>query len=215
MKVLRREADRKPPGPMKLDWPIHDSFQAEYTASRPLVWALIKEMSRRSSDAGAEFLVSLSPHYMRSPGDNPPWRVASFLHEYEEDARAAGIPGLNCVPEYFAEGGNDRFEVKAGSDYLNPKGNALIARATFRWLKDRASTGAFASSGDSVGLAVRLACHDLAVLEGLESRSHAPRGNECNEWMSGSYFVSVPSVGTRRRNSFQIDWLTLIQRYWP
>jgi hypothetical protein len=135
------EAPPKPLEPTKAQLPIHDSFRAEYMATRPLFWALIKEMHKLSSDAGAGFLVTLSPHFMNSVGDNPPWRVSSFLHEYQEDARVAGISAFDGVPEYFAEGGNDRFEVKGTGGYLNPTGNALIARTTLRWLKEKDSKG--------------------------------------------------------------------------
>jgi hypothetical protein len=140
-KLFHREPPRKPLEPAKSHWPIHDAFRAEYTAARPLIWALIKEMYRLSNDARAGFLLTLSPHDMSSAVDNPPWRVASFLREYQADASAAGIPAMNCVPEYFAAGGNDRFLVAPPLDYLSPDGNALIARTTLRWLKEKDSKG--------------------------------------------------------------------------
>jgi len=140
--LLHGEAPRKPEEPTKAHWPVHDALRAEYTAARPLVWALIKEMSRISRENGAGFLLTLSPHNMISALDNPPWRVASFLREYQEDAGAAGIPALDCVPEYFAAGGNDRFQLKATVNFLNPKGNAFIAQTTMRWLKEKDSTAA-------------------------------------------------------------------------
>jgi len=117
-------------------WPIHDAFREKYLAARPLVWALIKEMSRVSREAGAVFLVSLSPTFMRVAGDDPPWRTASFLHEYKEDTRAAGVPAIDCVHEYFSEGGRDRFLLRNDRWHLNPEGNALIAQTTQRWLRE-------------------------------------------------------------------------------
>ena len=140
--VFLSESRSKQPEPTKSHWPIHDAFRPEYTAARPLVWALIKEMSRLSNEAGAGFLLTLSPHHMSAARDNPPWRVESFRREYQADAAALGIPALDPVPEYFAEGGNDRFQLQEMSDYLNSKGNAFIARTTFQWLKERESTAA-------------------------------------------------------------------------
>jgi len=124
------------PEPTKAHWPIHEAFRAEYLKARPLAWALLKEMAKVSSEAGAAFLVTLSPYGMCAAENNPPWRVASFLREYEEDAQAAGITALNCVPRYFAEGGNDRFLLPHSPHYLNANGNALVARTTLRWLKE-------------------------------------------------------------------------------
>jgi hypothetical protein len=128
------EPRKKIPEPTKAHWPIHDNFRAEYLRARPLVWALIKEMSRVSCETGARFLVTLSPCHMVSASDNPPWRIGRFLREYEEDARAAGLSARHCIPSYFAEGGNDRFLLPEG--FLNPEGNALIARATLHWLRE-------------------------------------------------------------------------------
>jgi hypothetical protein len=136
-KLLHGETPRKHEELTKSHWPLHESFHAEYLASRPLVWALVKEMSRISRENGAEFLLTLSPHHMQSADDDPPWRVASFRREYQAEAMAAGIPALDCVPEYFAKGGNDRFESDVTNNYLNAKGNALIAQVTLRWLKAR------------------------------------------------------------------------------
>jgi len=116
------------------DWPLREDRRSEYEKARPLVWALIKEMSRVSSEAGAGFLVTLSPTHMKAAVDNPPWRVARFLSEYQDDARAAGIPALNCVPEYFAQVGNERFLLSTDPFHLNADGNALIARMTQRWV---------------------------------------------------------------------------------
>jgi len=119
-------------------WPIHDAFRANYGNARPLVWAMIKEMSRMADEAGAVFLVALSPANMslvNAPEDAPPWRLESFLHEYDEDARAAGITALNCVPEFFAARGNNRFLLPHDHYHLNPQGNAFIAQLTARWLK--------------------------------------------------------------------------------
>jgi hypothetical protein len=138
--LFRSEAPRKRPVPTKPDWPIHDSFRAEYAAARPLVWALIKEMSRLSSEAGARFLLTLSPQHMSEAVDNPPWRVGSFRHEFQEDSRVAGISTIDPVPEYFAEGGNDRFQLTGSVYYMNPEGNAFIARQTFHWLKEKDAT---------------------------------------------------------------------------
>jgi len=120
-------------------WPIHDGFRARYALARPLVWAMIKEMSRVASDAGAVFLVTLSPGSMNpvnGPEDAPPWRLATFLREYEDDAKAAGIPALNCIPEYFTAGGNGRFLLPHDPYHLNRQGNAFIAQTTARWLKN-------------------------------------------------------------------------------
>lgn len=139
VKLLRGKAPRPIPEPMNYHWPIHDAFRAEYRAARPLIWALINEMSRLSRGAGAEFLLTLSPSNMNSAEDDRPWRVGSFRHEYQEDARAAGISALDDVPEYFAEGGNDRFLFEGSSRDLNAEGNAFIARRTFRWLKENDS----------------------------------------------------------------------------
>jgi hypothetical protein len=133
--LLCEEPRKKIPEPRKTHWPIHEAFRAEYLSARPLVWALIKEMSQVSREAGAAFLLTLSPWHMIGTADHPPWRVARFLHEYQEDAQAAGIPALNGVPEYFAEGGNDHF-LLPHDWYLNPEGNALIARTTLRWLRE-------------------------------------------------------------------------------
>ncbi len=133
--LFRSEPAQKPEVLTKAHWPLHDSFRAEYAQSRPLVWALINEMSRLCSENGARFVVTLSPHHMTSAQDNPPWRVASFRREFHEEAQARGIPALDCAPEYFALGGNDRFQLKASGNYLNSAGNALIARTTMGWLK--------------------------------------------------------------------------------
>jgi lysophospholipase L1-like esterase len=116
-------------------WPIHDDLRSNYLAVRPLVWALIQEMARVSRAAGASFLLSVSPTMMNAPEDMPPWRVGTFLHEYEEDAKKAGVAALNGVPEYFTEGGNPRFVQTADRFHLNSLGNVQVARSTFRWLK--------------------------------------------------------------------------------
>ena len=110
--LFRSEAPKTPPQPTKAHWPIHDGFRTEYAASRPLVWALIKEMSRLASEAGAGFVLTLSPHGMSSDRDDGAWRVASFLREYEDDSRAAGIRALDPVRDYFAEGGNQRLSAR-------------------------------------------------------------------------------------------------------
>jgi len=119
-------------------WPINDAFRAKYAKTRPLVWAMIREMSRVANEAGAEFLVTLSPANMKfvsRPEDAPPWRVATFLREYHDDADALGIPALDYAAEYFAEGGNKRFVIEQDGYHLNPQGNALVGQAAARWLK--------------------------------------------------------------------------------
>jgi hypothetical protein len=138
-KLIQGEA-RPNLAPTKAHWPIHDSFSAEYMKARPLVWALIREMSRVSREAGARFLLTLSPHHMSGALDDPPWCVARFLGEYHEDAAAAGVRALDCVPEYFTQGGNGRFQLDGADNYLNLEGNALIARATKRRLHEMEST---------------------------------------------------------------------------
>jgi lysophospholipase L1-like esterase len=122
--------------------PIHASFCADNPGARPLVWALVKEMARVSREHGARFLVTLSPTEMPHMADEPPWRVASFLREFEGDAQAAGIPAVNCVPEFFAEGGNERFLPRVDRLHLNPQGNSLIARMTQRWVAENYSAAA-------------------------------------------------------------------------
>ncbi len=136
--LLSNQAPRsKQPELTKAHWPVHDSFHDEYAAARPLVWALIKEMSKLSNEAGARFVLTLSPHHLFSDQDPPPWRVASFLHEYQEDAKAAGIPALDCVPEFFRAGQNGRFQLDGLAYHLNAEGNAFIAAKTFEWLKQQ------------------------------------------------------------------------------
>jgi hypothetical protein len=93
-------------------------------------------MSNVSREAGAAFLLTLSPTSIRAAEDHPPWRVASFLREYEEDYRANGVPAVNCVREYFANGGNARYLRSNDAYHLNPEGNRLIAQTTWQWLKD-------------------------------------------------------------------------------
>jgi lysophospholipase L1-like esterase len=117
-------------------WPLNDTCRAEYAAARPLVWALIVEMSSVCSEARVPFLVTLSPTSMSDAVDRPPWRVGSFVREYEDDARMAGVRAFSCVPEFFAEGGNKRFVLPGDPYHLNAQGNALIARTTLRWLKE-------------------------------------------------------------------------------
>jgi lysophospholipase L1-like esterase len=131
----KRDIGRDPDDPR---WPILEAYQADYARSRPLFWALVREMAKTSSAAGSRFLVTLSPVTMNAPTDVPPYRVGSFLQEYQADAAAAGVPAINCVAEFFAEGGNDRFNrFNSLADYfhLNAQGNALIARHTMQWLK--------------------------------------------------------------------------------
>ncbi len=140
-RLFRREAPGGQQAPTKAHWPLHASFHSEYSAGRPLVWALIKEMSRISREHGAGFVVTLSPRHMRTAVDDPPWRVASFRREYQEDARASGITALDFVPEYFAEGGDDRFQLHEAINYPSPTGNGFIARETYRWIKELAKRG--------------------------------------------------------------------------
>jgi hypothetical protein len=134
------EAQSPSPQPTNAQWPIHDVWRAKYAQARPLVWALIKEMSRTCAEAGVDFAVTLSPAHMVCAKDDPPWRVASFLREYHQDSKAVGVVAMECVSDYFQEGANEDL-LAANSCYLNPQGNALIARTTWRWLKQRESKG--------------------------------------------------------------------------
>ena len=117
-------------------WPIRAGFLTEYNRARPLVWALVREMAKASSEAGSQFLVTLSPTFMETPSDAPPWRVGSFLQEYQADAAAAWVPAINCVAEYFAKGGNARFLSAPDPYHLNSQGNALVAQHIMGWLKE-------------------------------------------------------------------------------
>jgi lysophospholipase L1-like esterase len=117
-------------------WPIHDAFSGQYAEARPLVWALVQEMAKVSREADSMFVITLSPTHMNAATDDPPWRVGSFLREYQQDADAAGVPFVNCVHQYFDEGGNDRFLAGKGAHHLNAEGNVLIARTTWRWLQE-------------------------------------------------------------------------------
>jgi hypothetical protein len=134
-KTFVRPAQAPEPRPTKAHWPIHDGFRAEYAEARPLVWAIIDEMARLCRKAGAQFLLTLSPHHMSSAEDIPPWRVASFRGDFQEFARAAEIPALDCVSEYFIEGGNARYQLDGTDNYLNSDGNSYIARTTLGRLK--------------------------------------------------------------------------------
>jgi lysophospholipase L1-like esterase len=118
-------------------WPIHDAFQAEYAQSRPLLWALVREMARVTQAAGSEFLVTLSPTTMPGPDDAPPWRVASFVKEYQADAAKMDVQATNCVALYFTEGGNKRFGASGDNYHMNAAGNILIAQDTARWMKEK------------------------------------------------------------------------------
>jgi lysophospholipase L1-like esterase len=133
--MLRRDGRKKLLEWPEQYWPIHEAYQPEYNKVRPLVWALLKEMSRVTQAAGIRFMVTLSPTSMETAADDPPWRVASFLREYENEARTAGIPAYQCVAEYFAAGGKARFALPTDPCHLDPAGNALIAQATQRWLR--------------------------------------------------------------------------------
>jgi lysophospholipase L1-like esterase len=128
-----RESGYLPGG--KDRWPIHADFHAEYVRARPLLWALVREMARASAGASSTFLVTLSPAGLERPTAAWPWRVSSFLQEYQVDAAAAGVTAIHCMDEYFAKGGNNRFQAVADSNHLNKEGNALVARHTMAWLK--------------------------------------------------------------------------------
>jgi lysophospholipase L1-like esterase len=117
-------------------WPIIANFRPEYTEARPLVWALVREMAKTSSEVGSQFLVTLSPTLMKTAIDAPPVRVGSFLQEYQADAAVAGVPAISCVAEYFAKGGNAQFLSAPDPYHLNRQGNALVAQHTMRWLKE-------------------------------------------------------------------------------
>lgn len=120
-------------------WPIHEAFVADYLKARPLVWALIQEMAAVCREAGSAFLVTLSPAHLDAPADAPPWRVGSARREFQQDAAAAGVAFLDCIDDYFAEGGPEKFLTRPGAHHLNAEGNALIARATLRWLREHAT----------------------------------------------------------------------------
>jgi lysophospholipase L1-like esterase len=117
-------------------WPIHAGCHAEYARARPLLWALVREMAAAARAAGGTFLVTLSPTLLDHPTDDPPWRVWTFLREFHADAAAAGVPGADCLAEYFAEGGNARFRPAREFYHLNREGNALVARHAARWLRE-------------------------------------------------------------------------------
>lgn len=114
-------------------WPIREEFRTEYARSRPLLWALVSEMARISERAGSRFLVTLSPAHMNAAIDQPPFRVGSFLREYQSDAAAAGVTAIHCIAEFFQEDGNRRF--LSDQYHLNALGNALVARHIMSWLK--------------------------------------------------------------------------------
>ncbi len=118
-------------------WPIDTNCQTEYAKARPLLWALVREMARAAHEADSIFLLTLSPTLMDTPTDEAGWRDGSFLKEYEADAEAAGVSAINCVPEYFAEGGHYRFR-GADTSQLSRHGNAFVAQHTMRWLKEHA-----------------------------------------------------------------------------
>jgi hypothetical protein len=71
---------------------------------------------------------------MNAPIDKPPFRVGSFLREYQSDAAAASVPAIHCVAEFFEEDGNHRF--LSGRYHLNALGNALVARHIMGWLTE-------------------------------------------------------------------------------
>jgi hypothetical protein len=115
--------------------PIRTDTGADYARARRVVWALAREMARASSKVGSRFLVSLSPTLMNAAEDVAPYRVGSFLRDYEADAAHSGLPAIHCVAEYFAEGGNDRFISAVDPYHLNVQGNSLVAQHTVRWLQ--------------------------------------------------------------------------------
>jgi len=118
-------------------WPIHSQFHAEYVQSRPLVWALVSEIAAASRQAGSRFLVTLTPCMIpNGPTDEPPLRVGSFLQDYQADAASVGVPAINCIAEYFVEGGAARFASAKDLIHLNAQGNALVARHTMTWLEE-------------------------------------------------------------------------------
>jgi lysophospholipase L1-like esterase len=120
--------------PNESRWPIRPECHAEYDRVRHLVWSLVREMADTAGKAGSRLLVTFSPALMNAPTDVPPFRVGSFLQEYEADATAIGVPAIHFVDEYFAEGGRSRF-VSTDPYHLNGAGNALVARHTMQWLK--------------------------------------------------------------------------------
>jgi hypothetical protein len=91
-------------------------------------------MEKASSAAGSQFLVTLSPTLMETDSDAPPWRVGSFIQEYQADAAAVCVPAINCIAEYFARGGNAKFVSASDPYHLNGQGNALVAQHIMRWL---------------------------------------------------------------------------------
>jgi hypothetical protein len=93
-------------------------------------------MAKVTHEAGATFLVTLSPSLMDGPTDSPPWRVGSFLKDYEADAADAGVPAIHCLNDYFRRGGHPRFRAARDVYHLNKEGNALIAEHTKQWLMD-------------------------------------------------------------------------------
>jgi hypothetical protein len=102
-------------------------------------------MSRLAREEGARFLVTLSPTNMNAVTDNPPWRIASFLQEYQDDARAKGVPAIHCMSEYLTKGGAGRLALRLDPYHLNPQGNTLIAETTKRWLLDNAPAPSMAA----------------------------------------------------------------------
>jgi hypothetical protein len=91
-------------------------------------------MATVSKNSRSRFLLTLSPAYMKILENQPPWRVRSFLDEYQEEAQSAQLSVRHCVADFFAQGGNERLILPDG--HLNPAGNALIAHKTLQWLKE-------------------------------------------------------------------------------
>jgi lysophospholipase L1-like esterase len=133
-RFLDRQGWGNLPANRKDIWPVHVDCQAEYGQARPLLWALVREIDRTARQAGSRFLVTLSPTTMKGPVDASPWRVGSFVREYQADAASSGVTAINCVAEYFAQGGNARFEAVHDVNHLNQQGNALVVRHTMQWL---------------------------------------------------------------------------------
>jgi hypothetical protein len=106
-------------------------------------------MAKASGEAHSRFLLTLSPTLMDSVSDDPPRRVERFLREYQSDAAAVGVPAVNCVAEYFANGGDARFVSPPDPYHLNRQGNTLVAKHTMRWLKDNISASRSARSAET------------------------------------------------------------------
>jgi lysophospholipase L1-like esterase len=131
---LEKQDNGHPPNGDK--WATEEAYHAEYSRARPLVWALMREIASTSAAAGSRFLLTIAPVFMNAATDIPPMRVGSLQQDYGSDAAAAGVVAINCVPEYFAQGGNARFDSVTDRGHLNKEGNELVARHTMKWLKE-------------------------------------------------------------------------------